>query len=92
MYLRINISCITSAEKEKEENGHVIDMTRMAFETLESVENLQIQLIGQQKQMRELKAENDRLKSEYRYQQSKIESLESRLSKLEILLKATSNK
>jgi archaellum component FlaC len=34
----------------------------MAFETLESVENLQLQLIGQQKQIRERKAENDRLK------------------------------
>jgi len=62
---------ITSAKKEKEENGHVIDMTRMAFETLESVENLQLQLIGQQKKIRELKAENDRLK----YRLEKLEQL-----------------
>ena len=62
---------ITSAKKEKEENGHVIDMTRMAFETLESVENLQLQLIGQQKQIRELKAENNQLK----YRLEKLEQL-----------------
>jgi hypothetical protein len=62
---------ITSAEKEKKENGDVVDMTRMAFETLESVENLQLQLIGQQKQIRELKAENDQLK----YRLEKLEQL-----------------
>ena len=53
---------ITSAEKEKEENGEVTDMTRMAFETVESVENLQLQIIDQQKLIRELKAENNTLK------------------------------
>ena len=36
---------ITSAAKEKEENGDVTDMTRMAFETVETVENLQLQII-----------------------------------------------
>ena len=54
---------ITSAEKEKEENGAVTDMTRMAFETVESVENLQLQIIDQQKLIRELKVENDWLKA-----------------------------
>ncbi len=53
---------ITSAEKEKEENGEVTDMTRMAFETVESVENLQLQIIEQQKMIRELKAENEKMK------------------------------
>jgi hypothetical protein len=50
---------ITSADKEKEENGEVTDMTRMAFETVESVENLQLQIIDQQKMIKELKTEND---------------------------------
>lgn len=41
---------ITSALKEKEENGEVVDMTRMAFETLEAAENLQLQIIEMDKQ------------------------------------------
>ena len=36
---------MTSVKQEKEENGDVIDMTRMAFETVETAENLQIQVI-----------------------------------------------
>ena len=36
---------ITSSRKEKKENGDVIDMTRMAFETVETIENLQLQII-----------------------------------------------
>jgi len=54
---------ITSAIKEKEENGNAVDMTRMAFETVESVENLQLQIIDQQKMIRDLKAENNVLKA-----------------------------
>jgi len=54
---------ITSAEKEKEENGDVTDMSRMAFETVETVENLQLQIIDQQKMIRELKAENKKMKN-----------------------------
>jgi hypothetical protein len=54
---------VTSAEKEKEENGDIVNMTRMAFETLETVENLQLQLIDQNKLIRTLKAENDLLKN-----------------------------
>jgi hypothetical protein len=36
---------ITSAKDEKQENGDVIDITRMSFETVETVENLQLQII-----------------------------------------------
>ncbi|MHC4637908.1 MAG: hypothetical protein ACYTBV_10460, partial [Planctomycetota bacterium] len=36
---------MTSVKQEKEENGDVIDMTRMAFETVETAENLQMQII-----------------------------------------------
>ncbi|MFH1768343.1 MAG: hypothetical protein ABH858_04190 [Candidatus Omnitrophota bacterium] len=36
---------LTSVKKETEENGNIINMTRMSFETLEALENLQIQII-----------------------------------------------
>ena len=47
-YLRVenHLPWMTSAKQEKEENGDVIDMTRMAFETVETAENLQIQVIA----------------------------------------------
>jgi hypothetical protein len=83
---------ITSAEQETKENGTVTDMTRMSFETLEAVENLQLQLIGQQKLIRELQTGNDKLMSENSQQKARIESLESRLLKLESMLGAISNK
>ena len=63
---------ITSADKEKEENGDAVNMTRMAFETLESVENIQLQLIEQQKLIIELKTENNWLKA-------RLEAIESLL-------------
>ena len=53
---------ITSAAKEKEENGEVVDMTRMAFETVESVENIQLQVIEQQKLIQNQQKEIDELK------------------------------
>lgn len=36
---------MTSEKEEREENGTGIDMTRLAFETVETVENLQLQII-----------------------------------------------
>ena len=36
---------MTSAKQEEQEHASVIDMTRMAFETVETAENLQMQLI-----------------------------------------------
>jgi hypothetical protein len=36
---------MTSVNQEKEENGDVINMTRMAFQTVETAENLQLQVI-----------------------------------------------
>jgi len=36
---------MTSGKQEKAENGNVTDMTRMAFETVETAENLQLQVI-----------------------------------------------
>jgi|GEM_PF-695739 len=57
---------ITSARQEKEENGDVIDMTRMAFETVETVENLQLQIIAQQKVINELLKRIEALEREMR--------------------------
>ena len=45
---------MTSAKAEKEENGNVIDMTRMAFETVETAENLQLQVIELSKRNKDL--------------------------------------
>ena len=72
---------ITSADKEKKENGDVIDMTRMAFETVESVENMQLQIIEQNKLIRKIQAENDRLKSENENISSRLEKLEAKIGK-----------
>jgi hypothetical protein len=75
MFLKENnhLPWVTSAEKEKQENGEATDMTRMAFETLESVENLQLQIISQQKLIKE--------------QHEIIESLQIRLERIEKTLK-----
>ena len=66
---------ITSAEKETEENGDVVDMTRMAFETVETVENLQLQLIDMDKQIKALNRVIILL-------QTQIESLSEQLKQL----------
>ncbi|MFY9310041.1 MAG: hypothetical protein WAQ28_13425 [Bacteroidia bacterium] len=55
---RGHLPWLTSAQKEKEENeGGAVNITRMSFETLEAVENMQLQII-------ELKKEIERLKKE----------------------------
>jgi len=53
---------VTAAKDEK--NG--INMTRMSFETLEAVENLQLQIIELNKIVKELQEENKKLKTEIR--------------------------
>jgi hypothetical protein len=65
---------MTSAQEEKEENGKVIDMTRMAFETVETAENLQMQVIELNKRIKVLEAENKDMKSH-------LASIESMLAK-----------
>jgi hypothetical protein len=64
---------MTSAKAEKQENGDVIDMTRMAFETVETAENLQIQIIEQNKLIKELKTQNELLNQ-------RLSSLESMMT------------
>jgi hypothetical protein len=70
---------ITSAKQEKIENGENTNMTRMAFETLEAVENVQLQVIRQDKQIRELKAENRQLKSENKQLKKRLDRIEKLL-------------
>jgi hypothetical protein len=74
---------VTSVEKEKEENGGTTDMTRMAFETLESVENLQLQIIEQQKLIRTLTDQNAKLSSENEQLKDHDKSIINRIDKLE---------
>ena len=77
---------VTSAKQEKHENGEATDMTRMAFETLESVENIQLQLIHQNRLISELKFENERLKSKNTYLESENKKVNDRLEKIEMLI------
>jgi hypothetical protein len=63
---------VTAAKDEKDG----INMTRLSFETLEAVENIQLQVI-------DLSKENQNLKRENEYLKNKIKILEKRLSNLE---------
>jgi hypothetical protein len=77
---------VTSVEKEKEENGETTDMTRMAFQTLESVENLQLQIIEQQKLINTLIDQNAKLSTENEQLKEKDKTINNRIDKLEKLL------
>jgi len=59
---------MTSIEQEKAENGPVVNMTRMAFQTVETAENLQLQVIE--------------LNKVIEAQQENISSLEKKIEKL----------
>jgi photosystem II stability/assembly factor-like uncharacterized protein len=69
---------MTSVKQEKEENGNVIDMTRMAFETVETVENIQIQVIELNKL---IKQQAELIKT----QQNRIAELEETFAQNEML-------
>jgi hypothetical protein len=69
---------MTSVKQEKEENGNVIDMTRMAFETVETVENIQIQVIELNKLIKE---QAELIKT----QQKRIAELEETFAQSEML-------
>jgi len=55
---------LTSAEQEERENKKSVDMTRMAFETLETAENLQLQIIALQKILIDQQKQIEWLKSQ----------------------------
>ena len=74
---------VTSADQEKKENGETTNMTRMAFQTLESVENLQLQIIDQQKIIQALKTQNEQLMRENHALKQMDEEIMTRLHKLE---------
>jgi hypothetical protein len=69
---------MTSTKQEKEENGNVIDMTRMAFETVETAENIQIQVIELNKL---IKDQAELIKT----QQKRITALEDTFAQNEML-------
>jgi hypothetical protein len=72
-FIKVNkhLPWVTSAKDE----GDAVNMTRMSFETLEAVENLQLQII-------ELKKENDELKHKLKM----IEQLEEEIENLKELI------
>jgi hypothetical protein len=73
---------MTSAKAEKEENGDGIDMTRMAFETVETAENLQIQVIEQNKLIKKHQEEIAELKTENESLKHRLGSIEQRIENL----------
>jgi hypothetical protein len=50
-------------KQEQKENGKAINMTRMSFESLEAIENLQLQIIDMNKQVKLLQLEILQLKT-----------------------------
>lgn len=69
-YISKNNSLPWVTPAHKEENG--LNISRMALETLEAVENMQLQLIDVKKENKALRKQNDKLKKQTR----KIEQLE----------------
>ena len=70
---------VTSANDEGECG---IDMTRMSFETLEALENLQMQLIDQSKELELLRAKNlemEQIMAENRELKSRLALIEAKL-------------
>ncbi len=87
-YLRVenHLPWMTSVKQEKEENGDVIDMTRMAFETVETAENLQMQVIALNDKVKELNARNDAKDADIDALKARNAKFEERLAHLEQLL------
>jgi hypothetical protein len=54
---------LTSVKQEQKENGKAVNMTRMSFESLEAIENLQLQLVEVNKQVKLLQLEILHLKT-----------------------------
>ncbi len=82
---------LTSAKEEEEEG---VNMTRMSFETLEAVENQQLQIIQLKKENDKLKAqqeqqnkENQQLKNKTKQQDEKIKELEKQIEEIKRMLK-----
>ncbi|MEY1639052.1 hypothetical protein [Tenuifilum osseticum] len=73
-FIRLNghLPWLTKASEEKDG----INLTRMQFETVETVENLQLQIIQQQKEIEELKRANSELEKKFK---AELESLKALL-------------
>ncbi|MBU3955184.1 hypothetical protein KJ633_01850 [bacterium] len=57
---------LTSVRQEKAEYGDAVNMTRMSFETVETAENLQLQVIEQQKRIKRLEETIAKLVREFK--------------------------
>ena len=77
---------LTSVKQEKEENGDATDMTRMAFETVETAENLQMQVASLNDKVKELNARNDAKDADIDALKARNAKIEERLARLEQLL------
>ncbi len=62
---------MTSVEQEKKENGDAVDITRMGFETVETTENLQLQIITLNNFIKELQKQINDLKTQIKELQGK---------------------
>ncbi|MEJ5317439.1 MAG: hypothetical protein WHS63_10560 [Tenuifilum sp.] len=72
-FIRLNghLPWLTKASEEKDG----INLTRMQFETVETVENLQLQIIQQQKEIEELKRANSELEKKFKAEFESLKSL-----------------
>jgi len=70
---------MTSVKQERKENGEVVDMTRMAFETVETAENLQLQIIEVTKLVKSQQKEIEDLMAQLNDGQQRIEALENEI-------------
>ena len=77
---------LTSVKQEKQENGDTTNMTRMAFETVETAENLQMQIVTLNEKIKELGDENKTKDAELEALQARNANMEKRLARLEQLL------
>jgi len=80
-YINLNghLPWVTSAADDKKENNGSINMTRMTFETLEGLENMQLQIISQQKTI-------DSQKTKIEKQQTSIADLQKQIDELKKLI------
>jgi hypothetical protein len=85
---------VTSAADERKENNGAVDITRMSFQTLEAAENIQKQVIEQQKTIVSQQAEIDQLKKQTLTdgQQEQIDQLKKQVADLTNSLNQLLNK
>jgi len=83
---------VTSAIDEKKENKGAVDITRMSFQTLEATENIQMQVIEQQKTIlgQQTKADNQQAEIEELKKQNEEQKKENEELKKQVAALASS--